>query len=354
MSEKRKAIFVNDGYYLLPEGISSAEELLSGMSCFPASVTLRELKENNEIPSNNLDLGICIAPYFYGEYGFEEVEVTIEDPSDVFPVEVELFTQAEYNGKLRETVQEFCPGCVRYKPLSNRVQSLNGHFEEIALNSVCFYRQESKPAPRVFRSNMLALGGLWYHFTPAEREASIAADDVKSMTYLKYDTAEWREGETRELLVSFKPDFFSQKLTEALSRYCLSTANFEPFVIHPRFAVVTGISSFRNQIAPENENSFRKNCKKYGVALAVLTFDPEYEAKVEKSITALEEAFFASVLFRESGALYLLLLDECGFMKALHFRSPLLQASGAAISVYDQYGEKSCRVSFDMKEEEKE
>ena len=77
----------------------------------------------------------------------------IDDPSDAFPVEVELFTQKEYNGRLREVILNFCPGCMRYKPISNRVQSLNGHFEEIALNSVCFYRYESRPSPRVFRNN---------------------------------------------------------------------------------------------------------------------------------------------------------------------------------------------------------
>ncbi|MBO4563009.1 MAG: hypothetical protein J5772_05305, partial [Clostridia bacterium] len=275
MSYKRQAIFVNDSYYLIPEGCSTAEEFLRGLSDLPVSVMLRELKENNEIPSNNLDLGICIAPYFYSDYNLKEAEVMIEDLDDVFPVEVELLTQVEYNKRLREAVLAFCPGCMRFKPLSNRVQSLNGHFEEIALNSVCFYRQESKPAPRVFRNNMIALGGLWYHFWPTDREALDAADSIKSMTYLKYDAAQWQESERRELLVSFMPDFFSQVLTETLSNYCRSAVHFAPFTIRSRNMVVTGVSSFRNQIAPENEGAFRKNCKKYGVALSVLTFDPE-------------------------------------------------------------------------------
>ncbi|MBO4562359.1 MAG: hypothetical protein J5772_01965, partial [Clostridia bacterium] len=71
-----------------------------------------------------------------------------------------------------------------------------------------------------------------------------------------------------------------------------------------------------------------------------------------KSIEGLERSFSASVLYRESGMLYLLLLDECGFMKSLHFRSPLLEAADARVKVYDQFGEKSFRISFEMKEED--
>ena len=163
MSEKRKAFYYRERYYLLPQGYSSIKELRSEMENMPARIRLQALSEDNHIHSN-IEKGVSIAPYFYSEYGFAEEDVLIEDVSDIYPVEVELFTQAEYNECLRKVILEYCPGCLRYKPISDRVQSLNGHFEEISLNAVCFFRQNSKPSPRVFRRNLFGLGGLWNHF----------------------------------------------------------------------------------------------------------------------------------------------------------------------------------------------
>ena len=175
MSEKKQAFFWHDNYYLLPDGLSSVEELLSSVDG-KKPIEVRRLTENNYIASYTIEKGVCIAPYFYSEYGYEASEITIEDASDVFPVEVELFTQAEYNDRLREVVLNYCPGCLGYKPLSPRVQSLNGHFEEISLNSVCFYRQISKPSPRNFRWGMFSIGGSWKHHAPTECKTDLLLD----------------------------------------------------------------------------------------------------------------------------------------------------------------------------------
>lgn len=350
MSEKRHAIFYDGDYYLLPDEYTSAESFLRSVD-YPVRISLKVLSEYNGVDSYNVDKGICIAPYFYSEYGYLEREIIIDDPSDVFPVDVELFTQKEYNERLREVILNYCPGCVRYKPLSNRVQSLNGHFEEIALNSVCFYRQESKPAPRVFFENMRGLLGLWYHFDPAEREPEDVMDSIKSMTYLKYASAHKDKSDSDRLVVSFKPDFFVQVLTDALSRYISTAQGFTRFRLDYESAVTIDVEEFKKQIVEANRDLFHKNCKKYGVALAELYFDPAFEEKIVSALDSICDSFAASVLFKGIGKANLLLLDECSFLKQLYYRSPVFEVADSHIKIYDQYGEKGFRISFNMEDD---
>ena len=49
-------------------------------------------------------------------------------------------------------------------------------------------------------------------------------------------------------------------------------------------------------------------------------------------------------------ALGLLLMDPCDFLKALHFRAPLLHTYGARCWVYDQYEPRCYEISFDMEQ----
>lgn len=90
-------------------------------------------------------------------------------------------------------------------------------------------------------------------------------------------------------------------------------------------------------------------CKKYGVTLAVLSFDPTRSSEVNRSIADLFEHYYAVRLFDENGSIYLMLLDENNFLKQLHFRSPLLQSANTAIDIYNQYEVCRYSVSFEMK-----
>ena len=342
MSRKASAFYYREQYYLLPDEFDSVDNFKASL---PATVRLKILTEDNEVNSM-LEKGVCIAPYFYSEYGYKEEDVLIESADGVYPVDAELFTQKEYNDRIRDVILSYCPGCQGYKPISNKVQSLNGHFEEISLNSVCFYRQNYKPAPRVFREYLFGIGGLWRNFDPAGTPASRLADEFKSILHIKYDAAEKTGPE--KMTLKFKPDFFTQILTEILENYIEKTLTFTKFRLEFDKTAATDKGVFDTQISENNTENFRKNCKKYGVSLAVMTYDPAFEEQVNRSLAPLFEHYKAQIICREPGALYLMLLDQCGFLKDLHFRSPLLSSAGCEITVYDQYEKTKDRVSFDM------
>lgn len=346
MSEKRTAFYYREHYYLLPHEYSSLEELKSEITV-PSHIRLQSLCEDNHVRTN-IEKGICIAPYFYSEYGYPAEDVLIEDLSDIFPVEVELFTQAEYNEHIRKVILGYCPGCYRYKPISNRVQSLNGHFGEISLNSVCFFRQNSKPAPRVFRMNLFGLGGFWKHFDPCGEDANRILDSIKSMIYLQFDSAQKDAQDPRNMTVVFKPDFFINVLAETLRNYIEKALPFTDFRM--RFVPQAPVSKdeFEKQISEANRDILRKNCKRYGVSLAKLSFDPAFEEKVVQSLKPLQDHFYTVQLLNEPEVMNLLLLDECRFLKELHFRAPLFEPAKAEVTIYNQYNECRYSVSFGM------
>ena len=192
MSEKRQAFYYRGQYFLLPSEFASLEELKDSFADKPMRLKLQLLTEDNKVHSM-IRKGVCIAPYFYSEYGFIEANAELESAAELYPVNVELLTQKEYNERLRQVILDNCPGCQRYKPISNRVQSLNSHFNEIALNGVCLYRSNSKPFPRVFKNSLFSLGGLWYHFDPCVQDTKLVVDLIKSQTYLTFASAEKKD-----------------------------------------------------------------------------------------------------------------------------------------------------------------
>ena len=351
MSETKSAFFFRNSYYLLPSPFASAADLIKLVESSPLLLPLQVLTENNQIRSP-IQKGVCIAPYFYSEYGYKTVEVELENAFEIFPVEVELFTQAEYNAMLRNVILTCCPGCVRYKPLSNRVQSLNGHFEEIALNSVCFYRQERKPAPRVFRDSLFFLGGFWKHFDPCMTDAARTAEEIKSRLYIKFDTAE-KDCNSTAVTVAIKPDFYVQSLSALLAAYVENVLSFTDFRIRIENPMPIGEKEIRKQLDPENREAMQKQCKKYGVALAELTYSQAYETAVNRSLKQLFDHYYIFSLSEEPGRKILMLLDECTALKELHFRAPLLETADATITVYNQNEEKTLRITFDMQKEKK-
>ena len=96
IGEKQPGLYYREQYYLLPDEFSSVEELKQSIVVVPKKVRLKMLTENNRIPSM-IQKGVCIAPFFYSEYGFTEATVEIESTSEIYPVEISLFTQKEYN-----------------------------------------------------------------------------------------------------------------------------------------------------------------------------------------------------------------------------------------------------------------
>ena len=157
------AVYYADLYLLLPEEYPDFDAFQAFLrsSKIPVDVKMVVLRENHRIPCWTVFKGESIAPYFLIGYHDEPSTVRFQDAEQIYPVQVELMDQDAYNTRLREVINAFCPGCKRFKPLSNRVQSLNGHHGEIALNSVCFYRYEENPSPRVFRDILFSFGGFF-------------------------------------------------------------------------------------------------------------------------------------------------------------------------------------------------
>lgn len=353
MSQKRNALYDLDQYYLLPDGCPDCAAFIASLDPLPAKIQLRSLPTDFKVPGENVKKGVCIAPYFYSDYGFPEETVQIDDVSDLFPVEVELLTQAEYNQRLREMILEHCPGCIWYKPISKHVQSLNRFFYECALNGVCFCRQTVKPSPRVFRVNLHFYGGAAQHFPPENRRVDELLDDLKCRLYLKW-TGGTFDSDAVALTVSYAPDFFTQTLTQATAEYVEKHLYFTKLKIlsDPTCVRPYGVRDIQTVLSPENRDALRKNCKRCGVALAKLCFNPAYAGKVERSLETLFLHDYARVLCADGeGQRYLMLLDGSEFLKELHFRSPLLEAAGTTVEVYGQEDAARYTVSFEMKKE---
>ena len=127
---KTPAFFYDNQYYLLPENYPSVEAMEDAVADGFQEITLTRLNDTK-----------CMSPYF-SDKAPEKVTVTLDPEKPLFPCEVELMTQAEYDDRLRKVVCAFCPGC----PNFGDAEDLTGHHEEISLDSVCFLRDHSDGA----------------------------------------------------------------------------------------------------------------------------------------------------------------------------------------------------------------
>ncbi len=127
---KLSAFFYDNQYYLFPESYGTVEALANAVADGLGEITLTRLNDTK-----------CMAPYFSNKAP-EKVLLTIDHEKFIFPCEVELMTQAEYDNRLRKVVTAFCPGC----PNFSDAEDLTGHHEEISLDSVCFIRDHSNGA----------------------------------------------------------------------------------------------------------------------------------------------------------------------------------------------------------------
>ncbi len=346
MGEFKEAFYYHEGYFLLPDKFDSVEDFVDS-TFFPARFKLKVLFEDNGIHSLFTQKGICIAPYFYKDYKLHEVEVTIEDSADVYPVKVELLSQSEYNSRLREVIAKVCPGCARYTPLTKRDSSLKGHYEEVSLNSVCFYRQEEKDPPEVFFYNMVGLFNSWNRQDPTNIPADILLNSMKIGLGLEYK-GEKDPSDPSRLNVTFEPDFFTGILTDHLEN-CLEkmfrNTNFR-LVYDNEFKVDNSV--VEDLLREENLPYIKERCKKHGIALAMLEFDPSKARQVENTVLSLERNFVIRTLLQEPGKIFMMMTDERGILKALHYGSPLFENANTFATVYSQNGVTKYKMCYDM------
>ena len=351
-------------YALLPKGFSDFSEFRDWLTTqsFPLVVEAVCLHENNNDPSGPQEKGLCLAPYFLTGYSDEPVPFTIPAPDAVYPAEVERMDQKTYNNRLREIINEKCPGCTKFKPLSKRDISLNGHFSEMTLDGSCIYRCEVKPSPRRFKDLMRSSLSLWNHNYDyshdwcLNRGGEQYREDWKDWMYAKYSEVrvshiEGEHGIIVQMEMHYKPDFFLRLVTDTVARnmkHCLSH----------RFSVVDANEvPWREEdilpwLAPEKVEAFKKGCKKYGMAIGLLRYDPEGEAAI---MEALKERSLEQTLFplckAEDGGQYALIADIDAVLLDLRYHAPLLSHYHTKLRVYDLFGAREITVSRLMEQE---
>lgn len=347
------AIYYAGAYLTLPEGFDSfaAFKAYAESAALPLSIKTHVLREGQNIPLWTVEKGICMAPYFIDGYFDTPSTVLIEDPSQLFPTQVELLSQEEYNRRLRELVLAYCPGCIRYKPLSNRVQSLNGHFEEISLDGFCAFRCETKPSPRVLREKLRWMRGSLYHvpeaFTPEELAhwaKSYFSVKLRQVTVLD-------EGDLLRAEASADGGVFERMIASLWAEEFTMACNGKCRVQMREPGDPTE-AELEELLSPAGEAAFRKACKKYGVSLLLIRCSEAGEDPYPlfPVLADMEGRDLLAIVRMEKGQSLCLALDTANALKQLRYHSPRLQPIGARVTVAGQFGTKSYEISYAMKE----
>lgn len=349
------AIYYSDLYLLLPERYPDYNSFMGFLqeATFPLDMKMVVLREDHNVTCWNIVKGICIAPYFLTGYHDEPSLVRFQSTEGIFPVQVELLDQDAYNTRLREVINGYCPGCKRFKPLSNRVQSLNGHHQEITLDGVCFYRYEENPSPRVFREYLFSLGGSFHPSHPWRNAFELnGMKDGLSSCYLRYKSLSCREedGNTIYTAECKKGELLSPILTEFVSGYLGSVVSDKLHIEQVNYQTPTE-EAILQLLSAENQEKFRKECKKYGICIGILSFDSSMQDLVTDSLSELENHFRMDALVTKPGRIYYLITDQSDVLKSLHYRAPLLQAAGAALELYTQSENRRYTLTFSMESE---
>lgn len=346
-----KGFYYRGNYYLLPPGYESYDEFRNMLrnSSRPVAVEAVWLQEDHQVQNGSVTKGISIAPYFLSGYHDEPQSVTIEEPSEVYPAPVEVCDQMEYNARLREKILEHCPGCLKYKPLSNQVQSLNSHFDEMSLDGVCMLRQETKPSPRSFHHNLYSFGGFYMRFNYFDRSATEMAENLKESLYTRYSSAELQDQEQRKLLTlgCGKKELLLPIVTGGVSSYLMHITKGK-YLIRLAEPITDIRAMVENVLSPENGETFAKECKKYGVSIGVLEYNREGKEQVFRALEDMLRHFKMFLLYEEEGKASFLLSDTSCVLAMLRYHTPILRSLGAKIRVYSQYGNREYGIDYSM------
>ena len=347
-------------YALLPEDFADFSEFRDWLMTqhFPLVMDVVCLHENNHDRSWPQEKGLCLAPYFLTGYADEPVPLTIPSPYAVYPAEVERMDQKTYNNRLREIINEKCPGCTRFKPLSNRDISLNGHFTEMTLDGTCAYRCECKPFPRELREMMYHCLGSFkgYMYDPPERRIPTperVEDAIKTWLYVKLTscTVEALEDGRYCFTLQHKKDEFMDLVFMALGEYIKYNAPDQYAILDPGNRIPDQETVDR-WLSPENREKFEKAAKKYGFGIGYLHYLRQAESPVWMTLRPLAADGLFYPLFRNDRGVCILICDIHRTLDRLRYHAPLLETCGTVIDVYSAYERSAYTVSREMEREE--
>ena len=347
------ALYYEGKYFLLPDGFSTTESFLAELAKqqLPVAVQTIVLREDFGVRSSaGYEQGVSIAPYFISDFIPGTEFVRIEDASRVFPTEVELLTQQQYNDRLRERVTGYCSGCRNFGSLTKNDSSLSGHFSEISLNGVCFYRYETRISPFRLWLELDYMSSAWRRFNFSGYSESVMLDELKDLLHLKFDSAQLtNENGRRTLRLSVSKGSLILTLVTDLVRDHILAHMDENYVLELDPRMETDAESIRLALSEKKIKATRKELKKYGVAFGVLEFDSAKEANVAPVLRAMEADGLVRVLLDEPGRKTCLFSSAPHALFRLRHASPALQPSGAKIIVYGAEGTSAYDISFDMK-----
>ena len=347
-------------YALLPEDFADFSDFRDWLMTqhFPLVMDVVCLHENNHDRSWPQEKGLCLAPYFLTGYADEPVPLTIPSPYAVYPAEVERMDQKTYNNRLREIINEKCPGCTRFKPLSNRDISLNGHFTEMTLDGTCAYRCACKPFPRELREMMYHCLGSFkgYMYDPPERRIPTperVEDAIKTWLYIKLTscTVEALEDGRYCFTLQHKKDEFMDLVFMALGEYIKYNAPDQYAILDPGNKIPDQETVDR-WLSPENREKFEKAAKKYGFGIGYLHYLRQAESPVWMTLRPLAADGLFYPLFRNDRGVCILICDIHRTLDRLRYHAPLLETCGTVIDVYSAYERSAYTVSRDMEREE--
>ena len=342
--------YLNGQYYLIPEEYQSFDDYFTYLQqlTFPTKQRLVWLQENHHVRCYTVFKGESIAPYFLSGYHDIPVEIIIPSLHDPIPVDVYVMDQDTYNAKLRDLISSYCPGCKRFKPLTNRVQSLNGHHEEISLDRVCFFRYDTNPSPRIFCDNLCIYGRFFRMFQYENSNAEQMRKNLASL-YLRFASAQLHsDGDNKVLtLVCKKGELLAPLVTQLVARYTQAVVH-RNYRITLQEPVAASEEYIRFLLSPEYSEAFRKECKKYGVSVMILNYTPGHRSDVERCLSELEKHYYLDPLSLHDGRHIYLATDTANVLKQIRYHSPLLEKLGATVDVFDQFKNTHYDISFQM------
>lgn len=347
-----QGFYYKEQYMLLPPGFETFDSFMADLRChkLPAQYETYVLVEDHHASVHSVTKGVSMAPYFLFGNHDDLCQIQIAYPDEVYPVQVELMDQKEYNDRLRVLINSYCPGCIKFKPLSNRVQSLNGHFEELPLDGTCLYREEIKPSRRSMHSHLFSIGGDFKRDGHRYQDAERILQALSIWMYLKYENGYLTEDlHSRYLTVNCKKkELLSPLITNALETY---TSRVTPDICIVGLAepYICTEATIQNLLAEKNRDIYRKECKKHGLSLGCLEFDPDAQEEIRESLGELFKHYWLFPLVEQPGKIWYLVTDHSYVLKELRFRSPLLQAKNAFFTEYDQYDNLRYEIGFLMK-----
>ncbi len=338
------AFFHNGNYYLLPEGYIDVAQLREAAPCTVAAVALKEHHWKQGYVN-----GHSMAPYFISDYLKAPAEVTIRSGDDVFPAQVTLLTQREYNDRLRSLCQSYCPGCCLFGGVNEKDSSLRGHHDEITLDGLCLYRQEKKPAPPIYRSSYGS--PRFASYMPVDT-AEHLLDFLKRNLKLRYASGALvttLDGVLELHVTAKKPDFFLAAMT-LLGNQVIQINNARRMRLILDHAPALDEAAILAQLAESNAESFRKKCRQFGIGIGVLTFPEGRADAVLKYLNPLVQQGYLLPLATSTGRIYLLVADIGNSLNQLRYRSPMVADFAPAITVYDHEKVYTRRISFQMEQ----